>query len=293
MTADIPHWFAACQPSASSKPERGHALKLLYSAIFLLAACTVARAQGNYEIQVYGAETRAPGTTMVEAPLQLHRRRPASQASTASPPPITPSTKPSKSPRASTTGRRSASTSSPASRAASARSGSATTSAPVCACRKTGAGRSASACPWRSATSARSSRPTPGPGRFAPSSTRQAGRWYFAVNPALERTWHGPDVNLGLDFSPAVKISYDFTKKVTGGIEYYADYGSITNIATPPQSAAADLPRHRPERLARLGDQLRRRHRPHRRHRSLDRQGHRRPPLRLGPQTPHLSHEPG
>ncbi len=61
---------------------------------------------------------------------------------------------------------------------------------------------------------------------------KTTGRWYFAVNPALERTWHGPDVNLGIGFSPAAKISYDFTKKITGGFEYYADYGSITNIAS-------------------------------------------------------------
>jgi hypothetical protein len=61
---------------------------------------------------------------------------------------------------------------------------------------------------------------------------KQEGRWYFAVNPALERTWHGPDVKLGIDFSPAAKVSYDFTKKVTGGIEYYADYGSLTKIAS-------------------------------------------------------------
>jgi len=61
---------------------------------------------------------------------------------------------------------------------------------------------------------------------------KTAGRWYFAVNPALERTWHGPDVNLGIGFSPAAKISYDFTKQITGGFEYYADYGSITNIAS-------------------------------------------------------------
>jgi hypothetical protein len=61
---------------------------------------------------------------------------------------------------------------------------------------------------------------------------KTTGRWYFAVNPALERTWHGPDVNLGIGFSPAAKISYDFTKEITGGFEYYADYGSITNIAS-------------------------------------------------------------
>src|ERR1700728_662519 len=63
---------------------------------------------------------------------------------------------------------------------------------------------------------------------------KTSGRWYFAVNPALERAWHGPDVKLGIDFSPAVKISYDFTKQISGGIEYYADYGSITNIASLP-----------------------------------------------------------
>jgi hypothetical protein len=56
---------------------------------------------------------------------------------------------------------------------------------------------------------------------------KQAGRWYFAVNPALERTWHGPDVKQGLGFSPAVKVGYDFTKKISGGVEYYADYGRI------------------------------------------------------------------
>jgi hypothetical protein len=61
---------------------------------------------------------------------------------------------------------------------------------------------------------------------------KQSGRWYFAVNPALERTWHGPDVNQGIGFSPAAKISYDFTKQISGGLEYYADYGSITNIAS-------------------------------------------------------------
>lgn len=61
---------------------------------------------------------------------------------------------------------------------------------------------------------------------------KATGRWYFAVNPAFERTWHGPDVNLGIGFSPAAKISYDFTKQISGGFEYYGDYGSITNIAS-------------------------------------------------------------
>ncbi len=51
------------------------------------------------------------------------------------------------------------------------------------------------------------------------------GRWYLAVNPALERTWHGPDVKQGLGFAPGAKVGYDFTKVINAGLEYYADYG--------------------------------------------------------------------
>jgi hypothetical protein len=57
------------------------------------------------------------------------------------------------------------------------------------------------------------------------------GRWYFAVNPALERTLHGPDTNQGWGFAPGVKLSYDFTKVVSAGLEYYADYGRIGDFA--------------------------------------------------------------
>lgn len=52
-------------------------------------------------------------------------------------------------------------------------------------------------------------------------------RWYFAFNPAIERTWHGPDVHHGLTFSPAAKVSYDFSREISAGFEYYADYGTF------------------------------------------------------------------
>ncbi len=61
---------------------------------------------------------------------------------------------------------------------------------------------------------------------------KSIGRWYFAVNPALERTLHGPDVDQGLGFAPSLKIGYDFTPVVSGGIEYYADYGPISHFAS-------------------------------------------------------------
>jgi hypothetical protein len=56
------------------------------------------------------------------------------------------------------------------------------------------------------------------------------GRWYLAFNPALDRSWHGPSVNKGVEFSPNAKFSYDFTKKISGGLEYYAAWGPITGF---------------------------------------------------------------
>lgn len=61
---------------------------------------------------------------------------------------------------------------------------------------------------------------------------KTVGRWYFAVNPALERTFHGPDVKQGLGFAPGAKIGYDFTKKINAGLEYYADYGRLGDFDT-------------------------------------------------------------
>jgi hypothetical protein len=56
---------------------------------------------------------------------------------------------------------------------------------------------------------------------------KAVGHWYFAINPALERTWHGPDTRQGVGFAPGAKVSYDFSKAVSGGLEYYADYGRL------------------------------------------------------------------
>jgi hypothetical protein len=54
---------------------------------------------------------------------------------------------------------------------------------------------------------------------------KQVGRWYYAFNPTFDKSFHGPGESQGLIFSPNVKVSFDFTKKVTGGLEYYAAYG--------------------------------------------------------------------
>ena len=56
------------------------------------------------------------------------------------------------------------------------------------------------------------------------------GRWYFAFNPAIEISLHGPSSSQGPGFSSAAKVGYDFTKKISGGFEYYADYGPFDSI---------------------------------------------------------------
>src|ERR1700739_1931816 len=59
---------------------------------------------------------------------------------------------------------------------------------------------------------------------------RKIGRWYFALNPTLDRSFHGPGVNQVVTFSPNAKFSYDFTPKLAGGLEYYASYGSLDGL---------------------------------------------------------------
>lgn len=61
---------------------------------------------------------------------------------------------------------------------------------------------------------------------------KQVGRWYFAFNPALEKSIHGENSSAGWDFTPAVKISFDVTKLISAGVEYYGDLGEIGRFAS-------------------------------------------------------------
>jgi hypothetical protein len=59
---------------------------------------------------------------------------------------------------------------------------------------------------------------------------KQAGPWYLSFNPALERSWHGPGVPMGTEFSPNFKVGYNLTKKLAAGLEYYGSLGDITGF---------------------------------------------------------------
>ena len=56
------------------------------------------------------------------------------------------------------------------------------------------------------------------------------GPWYVSLNPALERSWHGPGTAAGMEFAPNVKVGYDFTEEVAGGIEYYGALGNVRHF---------------------------------------------------------------
>jgi hypothetical protein len=59
---------------------------------------------------------------------------------------------------------------------------------------------------------------------------KKVGPWYLSFNPTLDRSFHGASVHQGVVFSPNAKVSYDFTKRIAGGLEYYASYGPITGF---------------------------------------------------------------
>ena len=63
---------------------------------------------------------------------------------------------------------------------------------------------------------------------------KQIGRTYIALNPALERSFAGVNAASGFVFSPNVKVSYDVTKVVTLGLEYYGSVGPISEWDTAP-----------------------------------------------------------
>jgi hypothetical protein len=59
---------------------------------------------------------------------------------------------------------------------------------------------------------------------------RKLGPWYLSFNPTLDHSFHGASSGKGLEFSPNFKVSYDFTPKIAGGVEYYGAWGPLTGL---------------------------------------------------------------
>jgi hypothetical protein len=61
---------------------------------------------------------------------------------------------------------------------------------------------------------------------------KQWGRWYLALNPALEKSLHGLNSNQGFAFAPSAKLSFEITQLVAIGAEYYSTLGPLGRFST-------------------------------------------------------------
>jgi hypothetical protein len=59
---------------------------------------------------------------------------------------------------------------------------------------------------------------------------KQIKRLYLSFNPTVDRSFHGPGVKEGVGFSPNFKAGYDVTKRINAGLEYYGALGPITGL---------------------------------------------------------------
>jgi hypothetical protein len=59
---------------------------------------------------------------------------------------------------------------------------------------------------------------------------KQMGKLYLAFNPSLELSYHGENAGKAPGFSPNFTVGYDFTKKINGAIEYYGSLGPVTGF---------------------------------------------------------------
>ena len=56
---------------------------------------------------------------------------------------------------------------------------------------------------------------------------KEIGPWYVSLNPTLDLSFKGQNSNKGPEFAPNLKISYEFTELISGGIEYYGALGPL------------------------------------------------------------------
>jgi hypothetical protein len=59
---------------------------------------------------------------------------------------------------------------------------------------------------------------------------QQKGRLYWSFNPAFDKGYTGLPSDLKWQFSPDAKVSWDFTKQVAFGLEYYGGFGPVTGL---------------------------------------------------------------
>jgi hypothetical protein len=66
------------------------------------------------------------------------------------------------------------------------------------------------------------------------------GSWYLSFNPTFDKSFHGENAHRGFEFSPNFKFSYDiwkkkvsdkeYPKRLSAGLEYYGAFGPVTGF---------------------------------------------------------------
>jgi hypothetical protein len=59
---------------------------------------------------------------------------------------------------------------------------------------------------------------------------KKMGKFYWSFNPVFDKSLHGLDAHRGYEFSPDFKWSYDVTKRIALGTEYYGSYGPVSGF---------------------------------------------------------------
>ena len=59
---------------------------------------------------------------------------------------------------------------------------------------------------------------------------RGQGRLYLSINPTLSVAIKGPDAGSAPGFGPSAKVGWDFAQKVTAGLEYYSETGTVKHF---------------------------------------------------------------
>ncbi len=64
---------------------------------------------------------------------------------------------------------------------------------------------------------------------------KQLGRWYASFNPTLDKALRADGPTGGFEFSPNAALTFDVTRAVNLGLEYYGELGPIEHFDRPSQ----------------------------------------------------------
>jgi Putative MetA-pathway of phenol degradation len=71
---------------------------------------------------------------------------------------------------------------------------------------------------------------------------REDGRLYLSINPILSKALKGPDAGSAAEFNPSLKVAWNVTPIIAGGIEYYSGIGEVTGFEPRHEQAHMIFP---------------------------------------------------